>query len=900
MKKVIVLLAFLLVAIPCQAEIIIVDPNGFGDFENIQDAINYSWHGDTIIVKPSTYSESIYFNGRAITLTSEDPNDPNIIKSTIVSSSSSSYTVVFDFGEGIGSILTGFTITTRGIYCYASSPTITKNIIRDCDNRGIYGQYNARPLILQNKIIQNSGRGIESCGGPITNNIITENEGGIAHCQGTISNNEIINNSIAPGDGAGLYYCGGTIANNVISSNYCNNVGGGLYECNGQIVDNLIAINYAGNGGGLRNCDGSITGNTILGNESQTVGGGLHYCDGNINNNIITGNKSGNFGGGLNNCRGSIYNNTIVGNIAYDAGAALYNCNTSVSKNIIAFNKANDIGGIYGLAGDPCDSTGDEPYPNGDRINQGAYGGTWQASKSPYGQTVYCDPKILGDVSNDCKVDFTDFVLLAVNWYRIENLEPNDSSIAQEWLARYDGSGSGTDWPLAMAIDESGNVYVTGESYGSDTDQDYATIKYCPDSNIPAWIKRYNGSWNKRDVARAITLDGLGNIIVTGLVLDSATKEDYVTIKYDPDGNEIWVATYNGPDDNQDEPYAVEVDDFNNIYVTGKSRDSSTYEDYATIKYNSDSNIPVWVARYNGPGNYDDGAKGIAVDSSGNVYVTGTSYGSGTSWDYATIKYSPDSNIPVWVARYNGPDNGADSATAIATDYVGNVYVTGTSAGYGTGVDYTTIKYSPDSNVPVWIVRYNGPAGSGYDNVRAMVVDTVGNVYVTGQSDGVGTDNDYATIKYDPNGTEVWVARYNGPDNDYEEAEDLAVDTAGNVYVTGRSKGSGTHYDFATVKYDPNGNEVWVERYNGPGDDWDVPHAMVVGASGNVYVTGNSIGSGTGSDYATIKYSAADYICTVEITGDLNNNCKVDFADLRTITDHWLECNLDPPEACWE
>jgi hypothetical protein len=80
------------------------------------------------------------------------------------------------------------------------------------------------------------------------------------------------------------------------------------------------------------------------------------------------------------------------------------------------------------------------------------------------------------------------------------------------------------------------------------------------------------------------------------------------------------------------------------------------------------------------------------------------------------------------------------------------------------------------------------------------------------------------------------------------------VDSSGNVYVTGRSGGSGTSDDYATLKYDPAGNQLWVRSYNGPGNSDDWAYALALDGSGNVYVTGWSYGSGTDFDYATIKY----------------------------------------------
>ena len=193
-----------------------------------------------------------------------------------------------------------------------------------------------------------------------------------------------------------------------------------------------------------------------------------------------------------------------------------------------------------------------------------------------------------------------------------------------------------------------------------------------------------------------------------------------------------------------------------------------------------------------------------------------------------------------WVARYNGPSSLADRASVVATDVNGNVYVTGESAGSGTGKDYATVKYDSNGNL-LWVARYNGP-GSGDDIPTALAADAVGNVYVTGESAGSGTGQDYATVKYDQTGNLLWVARYNGPGNDFDRAYALAVDAAGNVYLTGESSGGFSALgDYATIKYDTNGNQLWVARYNGPGSfPSDRAYALAVDAGGNVYVTGTS------------------------------------------------------------
>ena len=131
------------------------------------------------------------------------------------------------------------------------------------------------------------------------------------------------------------------------------------------------------------------------------------------------------------------------------------------------------------------------------------------------------------------------------------------------------------------------------------------------------------------------------------------------------------------------------MDGSNNVIVTGYCDDSGSGANYATIKYSS-AGVPLWTNRYNGPANSFDYASAVAVDGSNNLIVTGTS--SGSSSDYATIKYS-SAGVPLWTNRYNGPANSSDLATAVAVDRSGNVIVTGRSTGSGSGLDFATIKY---------------------------------------------------------------------------------------------------------------------------------------------------------------------------------------------------------------
>lgn len=426
--------------------------------------------------------------------------------------------------------------------------------------------------------------------------------------------------------------------------------------------------------------------------------------------------------------------------------------------------------------------------------------------------------------------------------------------VTEEWVARYSGFGNYRDEAYAIAVDNSGNVYVTGRSYVVDTDEDYATIKYNSAGEV-LWMAHYNEQTaGYDDLALSIALDKSGNVYVTGSSYGDGTTYDYATVKYNSSGEEQWAARYNAPGNNYDIAFALAVDNSGYVYVTGYGYDEVSQKDYVTIKYNSDGD-EEWVARYKGPGNEFDEAYAIAVDNSGNVYVTGRSYGDGTSYDYATIKYNSDGDEE-WVARYNGYLESPDEASAIAVDISGNVYVTGYSD-IRDDYDFTTVKYNSVGEEE-WVARYNGPLTYSDDLAWAMALDNSGNVYVTGWSQGEDYDFDYATVKYNSHGEEQWVARYDGPEGGPAGANDIALDDAGNVYLTGSSCGFGydeTALDYATVKYDSEGHEQWVARYNSPADDADEAKSIVVDNNGNVYVTGKSFDQYRHLDYITIKYS---------------------------------------------
>ena len=367
------------------------------------------------------------------------------------------------------------------------------------------------------------------------------------------------------------------------------------------------------------------------------------------------------------------------------------------------------------------------------------------------------------------------------------------------WTRYYDGGLLFYDRIHAIAVDDSGNVFVTGLSIESGNQYDIVTIKY-NSAGVMQWVSRYDGPGNDDDEAYDIVLDDSGYIYVCGYTRSAATYTDYVTIKYDRYGDTVWTSRYDGPFSGIDIAYALVLDDSGNVYVTGEGN-STTYDpDYYTVKINAAGNTQ-WVVAYDGPVDFAyDYASDITIGG-GYIYVTGISDGGASEEDYATIKYSPAGDT-LWEMRYNGPGNEFDSAAAVVADSLGNVYVTGTSMGTTTLRDYATIKYNFSGNIE-WVSRYDGP-DSDFDEARVIALDHFGNIFVSGRSYATQPytpEYDFLTIRYNAGGVEEWTHRYNGTGDSQDNVNAMVVDDIGNLYISGRSIGNVGYDDIVTIKY---------------------------------------------------------------------------------------------------
>lgn len=418
---------------------------------------------------------------------------------------------------------------------------------------------------------------------------------------------------------------------------------------------------------------------------------------------------------------------------------------------------------------------------------------------------------------------------------------------------------------IPSAIDASNNVYVTGYTF-TGTLYDYTTLKYDQLGNL-LWTAHYNGPANGDDFASAIALDGSGNVYVTGKSSGIGTGFDYATVKYNSAGVQQWVARYNNPLANGNDEAAVLLVDNSTgaVYVTGKSLGLTSGDDYTTIKYNS-SGAQQWATRYNGLGNAADKAVSIAFGTGSKLFVTGTAKGLLNN-DIVTLRYNTTSGTATWTKTYNGTSNLNDACFGMVTD--GNdVFICGGTQASLANNNYVLQKLSGNTGATQWTSFYDG---YGMDDfASSVVIDASNNPVITGVAKNTST-YEYHTVKYNSAGVQQWVGKYNANITSPTVNPKLALDPFNYYYVCGETR-IGTNTDFALLQYTTSGVHNWTETHNGIANGNDAATDMVVDNMARIYITGQTYNGSAKYDYTTIKYSQTPVYPIIDFNSESASN----------------------------
>jgi uncharacterized delta-60 repeat protein len=325
--------------------------------------------------------------------------------------------------------------------------------------------------------------------------------------------------------------------------------------------------------------------------------------------------------------------------------------------------------------------------------------------------------------------------------------------------------------------------------------------------------------------------------------------------------------------------FGITTDSSGNIYVTGwtggglDGNTNSGGDDIFLVKYNS-SGTKQWTKQIGTPSS--EYGEDVTTDSSGNIYVTGYTEG---ELDGNTNSGGPD----IFLVKYNSSGtkqwtkqlgtSSSEWGSGVTTDSSGNIYVTGSTSG---GLDGNTHSGEGD----IFLVKYNSSGTkqwtkqlgtSSFDYGQDVTTDSSDNIYVTGYTGG-GLDgntnsgeSDIFLLKYNSSGTKQWTKQLGTSSG--ESGSGVTIDSSDNIYVTGYTSGgldgntSSGESDIFLVKYDSSGTKQWTKQLGTSEEERG--YGVTKDTSDNIYVTGYTMGSLDGNtnsgenDIFLVKYDSS-------------------------------------------
>jgi len=432
------------------------------------------------------------------------------------------------------------------------------------------------------------------------------------------------------------------------------------------------------------------------------------------------------------------------------------------------------------------------------------------------------------------------------------------SEVFTKWIVRFDGAHA-FDAPSAIAVDGKGNTLVTGATCVVDpcTNQESLTLKYDSNGNV-VW-RAFLAGTSHHASGLDIAADSGGNVYVLSVLNPGYSSSEVATAKYNPSGVREWVDFIASTSSTHYVPVKLAVSPEGNVYVVMTaqpvSNPPSVTINTITVKYDTNGN-KIWSKQVPPNQNISNVPVFVRLDAAENVYVLVSSVFNSQVHDAFITKYDINGNL---LNSYGG--NQLGSVDAFRVDASGNSYVAGGGPPQApNGAEDRIVAKFSSAGILDWHHDFGAPFifprdPSGFADVA---VDSAGDVFFAQTLPGAIPSSggaDISVVKFNSTGTIQWTTRYNGRSDDsgFDHAVAIAVNSSDDPYIVGSSSnpsGKCCLAEFATIKYDPNGKQIWVARYNSNGG---APVSLAL-SGGNLLVTGVSFGATTAADWATIDY----------------------------------------------
>jgi len=426
------------------------------------------------------------------------------------------------------------------------------------------------------------------------------------------------------------------------------------------------------------------------------------------------------------------------------------------------------------------------------------------------------------------------FLILSVNCY---------SQQQQEWVRQFNSGLNQNDNVTDMKIDDEGNIYLCGSVQFTSSIKDLLLLKYSSSGEL-LWSRTWRGTGVSLNdnVGKKILFDSKGFIYVMGTASISATYLDFLVIKYNPNGDTVWIRTFDGMNDNVDDATDMVIDKNDNVYLTGLLSRFGT-SDNGTIKYDENGNLK-WKKKFS-----DFSGRSILLDS-GFLYVGGAS-----NYDISILKYDTIGNLID--TFYCGTEN-SDGAQLMVFDSQKNLIVSGIeNAGLPTQYNIVTAKIS-QTGVKSWISVFNNNFDNRPEYLYDLETDSAGNALILVRSRNQQYNrSEICLIKYDnKNGDSIWTRKYNLAPFSNEQPVKMTQDKDNNIYIIETSDSNVIFYRIVIIKYNSSGQLQWHKVYYPALFSNSYGACISADTLGNIYAAGITNYDQTGGDdIVLIKYS---------------------------------------------